>query len=53
MSEGRDRESIEIVGETWLVAAGFVINSVVAELLIRHRSIKRMSRVRVRGALVS
>lgn len=29
---------VDIVGETWLVAAGFVINSVVAELLIRRRS---------------
>lgn len=28
----------DAVGETWLVAAGFVINSVVAELLIRRRS---------------
>lgn len=29
---------VDAVGETWLVAAGFVINSVVAELLIRRRS---------------
>lgn len=33
-------------GETWLVAAGFVINSVVAELLIRRRFGRRMHSVR-------
>lgn len=41
------------VGETWLVAAAFVINGVVAELLVRRRSRRRMRGVSGRGALVS
>lgn len=36
---------VDIVGETWLVAAGFVINSLVAELLIRRRSGRPTPRV--------
>ncbi len=44
---------VGIVGETWLVAAGFVINSVLAESLIRRRSRRRMRGVSRRGALVS
>lgn len=40
-------------GETWLVAAGFVINSVAAELLIRRRAGRRVRRAPGRGALVS
>ena len=41
---------VDVVGETWLVAAGFAINSVVAELLIRRRSGRRTPE-RGRGAL--
>ena len=44
---------VDIFGEAWLVAAGFVINSVVAELIIRRRSGRRMRGVSGRGALVS
>lgn len=33
---------VDVAGETWLVAVGFVINSVVAELLIRRRSGRRL-----------
>ena len=44
---------VDAFGEAWLVAAGFVINSVAAELLIRRRSGRRMRRVSSRGALVS
>ncbi|MCD2442820.1 DUF2306 domain-containing protein [Agromyces sp. SYSU K20354] len=44
---------VDVFGEAWLVAAGFVINSVVAELLIRRRSGRRMSGVSGRGALES
>jgi hypothetical protein len=41
---------VAVVGETWLVAAGFVINGVVAELLIRRRSGRRTPGVSGRGA---
>lgn len=44
---------VDALGEAWLVAAGFVVNSVVAELLIRRRSGQRMRGVSGRGALVS
>ncbi|MFD4420697.1 DUF2306 domain-containing protein [Agromyces sp. NPDC058484] len=44
---------VDAFGEAWLVAAGFVINGVVAELLIRRRSRWRMRGVSGRGALVS
>ncbi|WP_341975942.1 DUF2306 domain-containing protein [Microbacterium sp. LWO13-1.2] len=47
---------VDVYGEAWFVAAGFVINSVVAELLIRRRrrrSGRRMRGVSGRGALVS
>ncbi|WP_198169623.1 DUF2306 domain-containing protein [Agromyces laixinhei] len=44
---------VDAFGEAWLVAAGFVINSVVAELLIRRRLGRRMRGVPGRGALVS
>ncbi|MFY9713499.1 MAG: DUF2306 domain-containing protein [Microbacterium sp.] len=44
---------VDAFGETWLVAAAFVINSVVAELLIRRRSGRRTREVSGRGALVS
>lgn len=44
---------VDATGETRLVAAGFVINIVVAELLIRRRSGRRMRGMSVRGALVS
>ncbi|HET6672953.1 MAG TPA: DUF2306 domain-containing protein [Agromyces sp.] len=44
---------VDAFGETWLVAAGLVINSVVAELLIRRRSGRRRRGVSGRGALVS
>lgn len=44
---------VDAFGEAWLVAAGFVINSVVAELLIRRRSGRRIRGVPGRGALVS
>jgi len=43
----------DVVGETWIVAAGFVINSVVAELLIRRRSGRRMRGSSGRGARAS
>lgn len=43
---------VDAFGETWLVAAGFVINSVVAESVIRRRSSRRMSRVVRRRAPV-
>jgi uncharacterized membrane protein YozB (DUF420 family) len=42
---------VDVVGETWLVAVGFVVNSVVAELLIRRRSGWRTPGVSGRGAL--
>lgn len=41
---------VDVVGETWLVAVGFVINSVVAELLIRRRSGRRTPAVSGRAA---
>jgi hypothetical protein len=44
---------VDAFGEAWLVAVAFVINSVVAELLIRRRSGRRMRGVPRRGALVS
>ena len=46
---------VDGVGETWLVAVGFVINSVVAELLIRRRSGRRtpgVSRQQTQAAVV-
>jgi len=42
---------VDTSGETWLVGAGFVINSVVAELLILRRSRRRMRDRAGRGAL--
>lgn len=42
---------VDAFGEARLVAAGFVINSVVAELLIRRRSGRRKRGRSVRGAL--
>ena len=44
---------VDAFGETWLVAAAFVINSVVAELIIRRRSGRRMRGLSGHGALVS
>ncbi|WP_311258983.1 DUF2306 domain-containing protein [Microbacterium sp. WCS2018Hpa-9] len=44
---------VDAFGEAWLVAVGFVINSIVAELLIRRRSVLRTRGVSRRGALVS
>ncbi|MDF2507754.1 MAG: hypothetical protein K0Q52_1613 [Microbacterium sp.] len=44
---------VDAFGEAWLVAAAFVINSAVAELLIRRRSGRRMRRASGRAALVS
>ena len=44
---------VDAFGEAWLVATAFVINSIVAELLIRRRTVRRMRRVSDRGALVS
>ncbi len=44
---------VDAFGEAWLVAAAFVINSVVAESLIRRRSARRTRGVSSRGALVS
>lgn len=44
---------VDAFGEAWLVATAFVINSVVAELLIRRRTGRSMRRVSDRGALVS
>jgi hypothetical protein len=41
---------VDAVGETWLVAVGFVINSVVAELIIRRRTSRRMRGLAGRGA---
>ena len=35
----------DAVGETWVVAAGFLINAVVAEVLIRRRVARRMPRI--------
>ena len=43
----------DLVGETWIVAAGFVINGVVAELLIRRRSGRRTPEVWGRRARTS
>lgn len=43
----------DIVAETWLVAAGFLVNSVVAELIIWRRSGRRRRETVRRGALVS
>jgi len=43
---------VDAFGEAWLVATGFVINSVVAEVLIRRRSHRRESSVVRRGAPV-
>jgi hypothetical protein len=40
----------DVVVETWLVAAGFVINSAVAELLIRRRVRRESVRVPRRGS---
>lgn len=37
---------VDVVNETWLVATGFVINSVAAEMLIRTRLTRARSRVR-------
>ena len=42
---------VDTSGETWLVGAGFVINSVVAELLILRRSRRRMRDRAQRDAL--
>ncbi len=44
---------VDAVGEAWLVTAAFVLNSAVAELLIRRRSGRRARGVSGRGALVS
>lgn len=44
---------VDAFGEAWLVAVAFVINSLVAELLIRRRTGRRMSRVTDGIALVS
>lgn len=44
---------VDVFGEAWLVAAGFVINGVVAESLIRRRTGRRMRGVSGRGALES
>lgn len=44
---------VDAFGEAWLVAAAFVINSIVAEMLIRRRSVRRTHGVSRRGALVS
>lgn len=44
---------VDASGEAWLVAAGFVINSLVAELLIRRQSAQRRRGPVRRGALVS
>lgn len=38
---------VDASGETWLVAVGFVINSVVAEVLIRQRAVRRTRYSRV------
>ncbi|MGL3807166.1 DUF2306 domain-containing protein [Paeniglutamicibacter sp. R2-26] len=35
---------VDALGEVWMVAAGFVINSVAAELIVRRRSGRRTSR---------
>lgn len=43
----------DLVGETWIVTTGFVINSVVAELLIRRRRGRRMRGMSGRGARAS
>lgn len=44
---------VDAFDEVWLVAAAFVTNSAVAELIIRRRSGRRMRGVSGRGALVS
>ena len=44
---------VDAFGEAWLVAAAFMINSAVAELLIRRRSRRLTRGVSRRGALVS
>lgn len=44
---------VNAFGEAWLVAAGFVINSVVAELLILRRTSRRRRGRARRGALTS
>ena len=44
---------VDAFGEAWLVSAAFVINSLVAELLIRRRTGRRTSRVSEGRALVS
>ncbi|MDQ0726516.1 DUF2306 domain-containing protein [Microbacterium sp. W4I20] len=44
---------VDAFGEAWLVAAAFVINSAVAELLIRRRAGRQRRTVSGRGALVS
>lgn len=44
---------VDAFGEAWLVTVAFVINSLVAELLIRRRGGRRMSSVSDGGALVS
>lgn len=47
------RGDVDALGEAWLVATAFLINSVVAELLIRRRSVRRTRGVSGHGALVS
>lgn len=44
---------VDAFGEAWIVAVGIVINSIVAELLIRRRSVRQKSRVPGSRALVS
>lgn len=44
---------VDAFGEAWLVATAFVVDSIVAELLIRRRTDRRVRRVSDRGALVS
>lgn len=43
----------DAAGETWVVAAGFTINWLVAELIVRHRANGRSRKATERGALVS
>lgn len=43
---------VDAFGETWLVAAGFVINALVAELLIRRRRQRRLTGLAPAGAPV-
>jgi hypothetical protein len=44
---------VDAIGETWLVASGFVINSLIAEVCIRRPAAGRAPRRSGRGALVS